>query len=221
MVFNNMDILNIVKRLIDPFGVEKKKPAPVPRVKRQKVQGKVVAKELTGRDLKDYVYQSESLRHDYCPICHNTLTPIPPQNYMFRKRSGDVWVSYDGFYIVSEKFKQFCETQEYPNLIFTKIEKSSGFYFFTTNEIYKVDYERSNVVFMRKRECCGNYDYIIHIPKYRSKDEALHTDDFIARAEFYFGDGYKKGAVIYVGLKTVQMMQKYGLKGMWFGSVYE
>ena len=209
--------------MISLFTTKKKKPEaaqkPVPRKPRPK--GKVVAYVMWGEDLKDLVYYDWHDRKDYCPVCHNTLIPMPPLNYVFRKRKGDIWISYDGFWIVSEKFRAFCEERGYPNLIFTPIAKSAGYYFFTTNEIYKFDYKRSEVLFIDKQDCCGNYNSIVQIPQYRSKDEVLHVDDFICRPAYYLGDFASKGPIIVVGLKTRQLMKQYGLSKFYFDNVYE
>lgn len=216
-----MKILNIILSIL---GM-KQKSVPLykpPRPKISKKKGIVVAKRLKGKDLKNYVYtEGWEARNDYCPVCHNTLIPVPPSNYVFKKRTGDYWISCDGFAIVSEKFRRFCIERGYPNLIFTPIKKSKGYYFFTTNEIYKLDYDRSNVGYGVKRECCGNYDYIIRPPRYRSKDESIHKDDFICRAETLFGSYANKSYVIVVGVATVKLMEKYGISKLYFEDIYE
>lgn len=186
-----------------------------------KFEGEVVGKLISGLDMKDYAYDDLQSRRDFCPICHNTLIPMPPKDFIFRKKTGDYWGTYDGFNIVSTKFKDFCEKRNYPNLIFTPIAKSAGFYFFETNEIYQFDYKRSDVLFINKRCCCGNYDEIIRRPRFRSENEKKHVDDFICRAEFFWGSYYKKGSVIVVGPRTLQLMKEAGLKGLYYANVYE
>ena len=215
-----MDILSIIKRVIDPFGVEKKNLTPARRVKR-KVWGKVVAKSLNGYTCGYTAYKHEEDRHDCCPICHNTIFPTPPTDFVFRKRTGDYWCTYDGFKIVSEKFKQFCELHKYPNLTFTPIRKSSGYYFFMTNEIIKMDYDRSGVKLLNKRECCDNYDVVLGNLEFRAKDETVHVKDFIARAELFMGSGNRKTPLICVGLETAKLMKEYGLTEIYFRDVYE
>ena len=203
-----MDILSIIKSL-NPFGGEKNKPPKSPVVKRKRPS--IVAKCIKGEDSGYFAYKHMEDRPDCCPICHNTIFPTPPTDFVFRKRTGDYWCTYDGFYIVSEKFKQFCELHKYPNLTFTPIRKSSGYYFFMTNEIIKMDYERSGTRFLNKRDCCGNYDQVVVIPDVVAKDETVHVKDFIARAEFIGGYRYRKSPFIYVGNKTFKMMKEYGL----------
>ncbi|MBO4827124.1 MAG: hypothetical protein J5506_07835 [Prevotella sp.] len=184
-------------------------------------KGRIVGKLLSGLDLKDYVYEGWRFRHDFCPVCHNTLVPTPPDNYVFRKRTGDVWVSYDGFYIVSTRFKKFCEEQGFPNLIFVPIVSSKGYFFFMTNEIFKFDHIRSDVLFITKRACCGNYDEIIGEPRFQSPIEKKDLDNFICRDEYYYGSLYNKNQIIIVGSKTQELMMQYGLSNLYFIDVYE
>ena len=64
-----------------------------------------------------------------CPYCHNTLEKIPNLEFRTQTRKDIVW-TYDGFYIVSEKFKDFCEEQGLKELAFTPLKKSPGHYYF-------------------------------------------------------------------------------------------
>jgi hypothetical protein len=178
-----------------------------------------VAKIIFGSDL-DYMYDNES-RPGLCPVCHNTIKKIPDLMYRVTKRKPDLMHTYDGFCIVSEKFKGFCIEREYPNLTFIALVKSKGFYYFEPHDIYGLDYARRKVQFITKRDCCGNYDEVIGAtPGYKSKDFDIGTNDFVCRAEYFFGSHGRKGPLIIIGLETVKAMKEYGLRGIYFDDIY-
>ena len=62
-----------------------------------------------------------------CPYCHSKFKSVPDLDYRLRKRKLDAYYTYDGFLIVSEKFKSFCEINKYKNLEFKKLNHN-GFY---------------------------------------------------------------------------------------------
>ncbi len=182
---------------------------------------KIVAKEFGGYDM-DHMYPNKYDNPGLCPVCHNTIEQIPNMMYKVRKRKGDMFCTYDGFTIVTEKFKQFCEERKYPHLIFTPFVKSPGYYFFLPQDIYQLDYERRHVKFIDRRDCCGCYDEVIGAtPGYKARSFSMPTNDFICRAEYLFASYGGKGPVLIAGLDTAVEMKKYGLKGIYFHDIFE
>lgn len=181
---------------------------------------KLVATIIFAYDIK-HMYEDSKSRPGTCPICHNTIDKVPDIMYKVPKKRGDMFYTYDGFCIVSEKFKSFCNERNYPNLTFVALIQSVGFYFFMPQDIYKLDYARREVKFINKRNCCGSYDEVIgSVPAYKAPDFLMDTDDFIRRSEWAFGSDDQKSPLIIVGLDTVKQMKAYGLKGMYYEKVY-
>ncbi|UBD66307.1 hypothetical protein K6V25_05630 [Bacteroides salyersiae] len=179
---------------------------------------KLVAKIVMGHDIA-HMYSNEN-RPGTCPICHNTIEKIPDPLYKVPKKKGDMFYTYDGFCIVSENFKSFCDERVYPHLTFVPLTKSVGYYFFVPQDIYKLDYIRRNVQFIDKRTCCGCYDEVIGMsPSYKKIDFSTPTNDFICRSEYNFGSYGCKSPLIIVGLDTAAVMKSYGLKGICYDKV--
>jgi hypothetical protein len=68
--------------------------------------------------------------------------------------------TYDGFYVVSEKFKNFCEVQGFKDLTFIPLKKSPGHYYFEPQTTFPIDEE--NTIFEHTGEpCshCGKYSW--------------------------------------------------------------
>lgn len=179
----------------------------------------VVAKIISVPDT-EYMYDNEN-RPGICPVCHNTLEKIPDIHYKVAKKRADILLTYDGYYIVTEKFKEFCKENKYSNITFTKLADSAGYYFFMPHEIYKLDYIHRKTRFLNKRECCGSYDEIIGAtPAYKLSSFSTQSDDFINRSEYFFGTKGCKEPLIIIGIKTQQKMKVAGLKGISYNNVY-
>ena len=179
---------------------------------------KLVAKIAMGHDLA-HMYSNEN-RPGTCPICHNTIEKVPDPLYKVPKKKGDMFYTYDGFCIVSENFKSFCDERVYPHLTFVALTKSMGYYFFMPEDIYRLDNIRSRIRFIDKRDCCDSYDETIGSIFYKALDFSMPTDDFICRSEYYFASYGCKFPLIIVGLDTAVAMEAYGLKGMYYNKVF-
>ena len=187
----------------------------VPTVEYRK---KVVARYLTGGEVRR-MYEKPSDVPATCPYCYSKLKSVPDLNYVLRKKRRDLYYTEDGFCLVSEKFKSFCECGQYSNLTFLKLEHCD-YYFFEPNNIFKT--------FMfwvpfNKWGCwcnaCKNYS---EITGGVLKDEsfALESDDFISRTDNFRGSYEYKRPMIIVGFETERKMKKFGLKGLCFENVY-
>ena len=179
---------------------------------------KVIAKMISGDDIK-HMYESK-IKPGTCPICNNTIEKIPNILYARPRKKGDILYTYDGFSIVTEKFKTFCEERQYPNLEFTPLE-AKGFYFFMPQDVYLLDPIRRGIRFINKRDCCGNYDDVIGAtPGYTAPDFKIDSNDFIRSTQYYFGSGSNKAPFIVIGIETEKAMKKYGIKGLSYSNVY-
>ena len=182
---------------------------------------KVVAKALYG-DLAEHMWISREANWGVCPTYHNTLLQIVNPSYRIGKKLRDFYDTYDGFHIVSERFKAFCDERQYPNLSFVALPKSPGYYFFSPEDIYEIDHERGKVQYITKRECCGSYDeIIIPGPYYKSPDYYIETDDFILRSRYMYASYAHKHPLIIVGSKTFEEMKKANILGITTSDVYE
>lgn len=182
---------------------------------------KIIAKILSGNNA-ECMYKKSHETLGTCPICNNRLEDIINMSYKIRKKKGDVFYTYDLFCIVTEKFKKFCEENNYPDLTFTQITASPGFYHFRPEGIFKMDDERSEISFIKRRDCCGSYDEIIcSRPCYKSPDFILQTDDFILRSNHRFGSFERKDPFVIIGPKTMRKMKDYGISGVHFHDIYE
>ena len=181
-------------------------------------EGKIVAKFLIGNSM-DYMFSDQANRQGLCPVCHNLLEQIPDLNAKIKSKKGDLFITCDGFTLVSQKFKDFCEYRNYPNLTFKEMTNIPGLYYFKPNDVFRID--TTNIKFFNYKECCKSFDYIIDDRTKKEPKFVITTDDFINRTNILYGGQQCKFHAVVVGLKTAKLMKDYGLQDIHFGNIYE
>lgn len=182
----------------------------------------IVAKTISGYYVP-HMWDDTDVRPGLCPICRNVLEQIPNLLYKVRKnKSRDFMGTFDGFLIVSQKFKNFCDENGYEDITFARFFKSPNFYFFCPNRIYPLDYVRMETQFIGYNECCGQYDEVVGWRDfYRRSVDCIKGNDFICRADYFFAAFFNKSPIIVIGTETLEKMIKYGLSGFYCHDVYE
>ena len=183
-------------------------------------EGIVVAKAVHCDDIKE-MYNVPRNMPGLCPACHNTIEKIPNLDY-YTSTDKDIAITYDGFYIVRDRFKLFCERQGYEGLRFVPLKNSLRHFYFMPEKIFQMD-KKTTVTMHQGGPCtvCGNYLWTgTGGHKIFSAIHWGNDDDFIVRTEELYTDKYRKSPIIIVGLKTARLMQEYGLKGFYFGDIY-
>ena len=173
----------------------------------------IVAKIICGPDADDmYNFYKGEKDPGLCEKCKTRLEMIPNPNYRVRIKGRDFQNTYDGYYIVSERFKSFCEQNNYPNLSFTQT-KTKGYYTFLPQKIYQTSSD-IGITYSHLNECCDLYShvYVSHRLYVRDKNFIQEEDDFIARTEILYGDNSYKHYMIVIGNKTYVKMKEFGLK---------
>ena len=173
----------------------------------------MVAKIICGPDADNmYNFYKGEKDPGLCEKCKTRLKMIPNPNYRVRIKGRDFQNTYDGYYIVSERFKSFCEQNNYPNLSFTQT-KTKGYYTFLPQKIYQTSSD-IGITYSHLNECCDLYShvYVSHRLYVRDKNFIQEEDDFIARTEILYGDNSYKYYMIVIGNKTYVKMKEFGLK---------
>ena len=173
----------------------------------------MVAKIICGPDADDmYNFYKGEKDPGLCEKCKTRLEMIPNPNYRVRIKGRDFQNTYDGYYIVSNCFKNFCEKNNYPNLSFTQT-KTKGYYTFLPQKIYQTSSD-IGITYSHLNKCCNLYShvYVSHRLYVRDKGFIQEGDDFIARTEILYGDNSYKHYMIVIGNKTYVKMKEFGLK---------
>ena len=140
--------MNIIDLIFRSF--KKKPPQPLRVI--DDPEGIVVAKVFFCEELKKFMYETNDFP-GVCPYCHNAIEKIPNLDFSTRTNK-DIVGTYDGFYVVSEKFKNFCEVQGFKDLTFIPLKKSPGHYYFEPQTTFPIDEE--NTIFEHTGEPCSH-----------------------------------------------------------------
>lgn len=180
----------------------------------------VKAKILLGYDNKSYMYSKPNYPH-CCESCHYPTKQVVNPAFHLVKRTQDVSYTYDLYLIVSEKFKLFCETRKYKNLIFHPIEKEPRFFFCESSKIIPLDYQRREVMFIDKCELCDRYAEVIGAtPSFVLSDTIIEEKSFY-RSEFDFGSYEHKSPLVIVSLDVAEELSKQKFRGICLKDVIE
>lgn len=175
----------------------------------------VVAKIIYGVDEDGFVYGSKD-RPDACPVCGNKIKDVYDLDYRLKRKS-TLMVTYDGYTIVSQPFKDFCDANGYPGLSFTELTHYPGYYFFFAEKAFELDPNR--IKFNGHHDCCGSADCISTPFKTKKEGFQIESNDFICRSDVRFGDKGKKFFLIFVGLETEKKMKQFRLKKIYYAKV--
>lgn len=136
------------------------------------------------------------------------------------KTKKNISYTYDGFIIVSESFKQFCDKEKYIGLEFIQLPKSHNFYWFKINNITLYDTEARETEFINYNEECNGYEEIIGSTPVCLKDKKPLHDGFY-RTNICFGSHATKSPLYLVGEPTRMKLQEAGFMEIHFQKILD
>lgn len=145
---------------------------------------------------------------------------IIDKNFKISKRKNNIMSTYDGYKIVSEKFKLFCETQAYTGLSFVPIPYSQNHYWFKISNVLEFDFEAAGVQFLNYNEECKGYEEIIGAFPVCLKGKETIKDGFF-RTDICFGSFAGKSPVYLVGEETMKKLKSAGFKEIFFEEILD
>ncbi|HRF34088.1 MAG TPA: hypothetical protein PLM56_11365 [Cyclobacteriaceae bacterium] len=173
----------------------------------------IVGYILIGSDNDTFMY--EGVQHDNPPLCTKCgyLKKFDYHNpfYKQKKKTFDVSHPYDFGFIVSLKFKEFCERNNYGNILFKEFEQSPGFY----QLIITRNLPFSGRLLTKHCEVCGNYEEAIG-PK---ATFSYALPDGFYRSDIAFGTRNRKSYLEIVAPDTYVKMKKEKFKGLYFEKI--
>jgi hypothetical protein len=153
-----------------------------------------------------------------CTSCHYPIKKEINPDFILKKKF-DVSFTYDGYLIVSDKFKYFCETQLYRNLVFHTIIKEPNYYYLECDKIIQLDYKRRNVEFGKLCPICDRFDTVIGAsPSYIQQGFVIQESSFY-KSEYEFGSYWNRFPLIVVSMSVAKELVKQKFKGLYFKDV--
>jgi hypothetical protein len=142
------------------------------------------------------------------------------ENFKMGKRyKHDHYATYDGFELVSARFRDFCAAQGYGGLEFRPLQEGN-FFWLKVHEVLEFDPVARGTRFINYNEKCRGYEEVIGANPVCLKNPAPVPDGFF-RTDLFFADGYTKSPVLIVGTETRIKMLAHGLKGSYFEKILD
>lgn len=175
---------------------------------------KLVAYLLYGQDNDTFMFDDEE--YDLCPVCgyKKEFLKYNP-HYVPKQRMRDYSSTYDGFSIVTAKFRD-CISNKLDGVLFEEFDKNKNYLNLRPEGIVEFDYERSGTRFIKKCNECGNFESVVGIgrPPYLKVLKPISRGIF--RTDLFFGSGSRKNPLTIVGIDTKRELESCGLRGLEF-----
>ncbi len=147
---------------------------------------------------------------------HKIINP----GFKVPNRGKNISTTYEGYTIVSEKFKAFCETGGYKGIEFLSLPGSPGFYWFLVNNILVFDFEARGTEFLNFSEKCKGYEEVIGATPVCLREPAILEDKFY-RTDLFFGSFEGKSPVYMVGEETKKKLLAAGFREIYFEEIHD
>lgn len=128
--------------------------------------------------------------------------------------------TYDGFVIVSEIFKQFCESGKYNGLEFVPLYNKAGFYWFKVHNIVEFDSKQRGTEFLNYSSSCNGFEEIIGATPACLVAKTPLTDGFF-RTDICFGSYAGKSPLNLVGEVTKAKLIRAGFNEIYFEEILD
>lgn len=169
----------------------------------------------------DWRFGKDGVAHPAtCATCGRKIDPtFINREFRAGKRKRDITGTYDGYTIVSARFREFCKQQQWPGMKFVPLPADKDFFVLQLSKILPFDAERSETRFEKPcPKCRAFYDVVGATPGYLRGISKPIKEGFF-RSDLEFASGPEQSPLIIVGVETAQKLkeqkfQKYVLEAI-------
>jgi len=146
----------------------------------------------------------------------NTLNP----KFKLKRNKYSISSTYDGFVIVNEKFKQFCDKDNYIGLEFIPLQNETEYYWFKINNVLEFDTKQRGTEFLNYNPSCDGYEEIIGATPVCLKSNEKLGNGFY-RTDICFGSYAGKSPIYLVGVDAKEKLIGSGFKEIYFEEIHD
>lgn len=180
----------------------------------------VVAKAISAYDNHSYMYEPNESQ-DGCSSCGIRWSQSINLKFKLKRKNYDISYTYDGYCIVSSKFKEFCTMQDYNGLDFQPLPNNSTFFWFTCDNLVNLDIIRRKVVQKNYcNKCQRFYDVAGSTPAFLQKEYNI-SKKTIYKSDVEFGHGSFRSTIFIVNLEVFQDLKNEKFRGLYFHEIFE
>jgi hypothetical protein len=169
------------------------------------------------RQFFDWRFVKDGKQHPAtCPKCGRKIDPgfVDP-SFHLSKKSMDIGSTFDGYTIVSEKFKRFCESHEMRGIESIALPSQPKHYWFVIRNIIEVDTTKSlGIRFLYYCDWCQKYAGVFGTDGLRFKGVESPITEGIYRTDIEFAQAHEQHPIIVVGTEVAAAMKAAKFKGI-------
>jgi len=157
-----------------------------------------------------------------CAVCKSKLRrDVWNADFSLKKTQYDLSITYDGFYIASEKFRALIDQPGRAGVSFrllpSKKKYLDNFYLVDLNNVVSVDIERAQPEIGPECGACGQCTYVVGAVGYFLSEQVAEND--LVRTDLQFGDGFEKHFVMLAGRQLARDLNLARLNGCYLSLV--
>jgi hypothetical protein len=184
--------------------------------------GKIVAKMIYYYDNDSYMYRPKQLGLlNCCSLCNVPLARNVNPDFRLSKREYDISATYDGYFIVSNVFKEFCISNGFEGLNFYNLKFEADFcLLLDTDNVVYLDHERRGTKFDEYCQVCERYNSVAGgSPNFLKKSGQILLNT-IYTSDILYGYKNSQHPLFIINLELYHLMKKENFKGIYFNDVY-
>lgn len=188
----------------------------------------IVAFELSPHDNDTYMLGEETYRpprsmgyHDWrfgkdgvahpatCATCgRKTDSEFVDPKYKAKRRRWDVGGTYDGYVVVSKRFREFCRKQRWKGMSFLPIPGDTDFFVLRLSNVLTFDSKRRKTRFEDPCPTCGEFYNVIGANPVYLCGVTQPIEEGFFRSDLEFASGPEQHPLILVGIGTADKLRK-------------
>lgn len=188
----------------------------------------IVAYEFCPHDNDTYMLGGETYRpprsagfHDWrfgkdgvphpatCPTCgRKTDSEYVNPKFKTKRRTWDVGATYDGYDIVSKRFREFCRKHRWKGMAFFPLPADKDFFVLRLSNVLMFDSKRCGTRLEDRCPKCGEYYNVIGANPVCLRGVTEPIKEGFFRSDLEFGSGPEQHPLILVGIGTAEKLRK-------------
>lgn len=156
-----------------------------------------------------------------CPTCGSKTDPqYVNSRFRVRKRRRDMTVTYDGYTLVSVRFREFCESHGWhKDVEFQQLPGDKRFFVFKPTRVLKFDAERRQTLFEQPCPECSEHFSVCGATPIFLRDIEQPVEEGFFRTDLAFGSGHEKSPLIIVGIATAEKIKSERFRGSYLRKI--
>ncbi|WP_145259936.1 hypothetical protein [Calycomorphotria hydatis] len=145
-----------------------------------------------------------------CATCGRKTDPeyINP-DFRVKSRKRDLSVTYDGYVLVSKRFRKFCETHDWSKFIsFSTLPSDNDYFVFKPVQVLKFDSERRRTRFEDLCPECNHFFNVIGATPVFLRNVENPLTEGIFRSDLEFASGHAQSPLIILGTETAKEIRR-------------